>query len=1338
MQSKVSPRSPQLDLEKIDAVIFDMDGVITDTAGAHAEAWKQMFDEYLEERAKRLNERFLPFDRDYDYQRYVDGKPRQEGVKAFLDSRGIRVPLGDPGDGPDMETAYGLGNRKNRIFVERLEKQGAVAYESSIRFIEQLKKKGIKVAVISSSKNAERVLEAAGARTFFEAKVDGIDMARAGLKGKPDPAIFLEAAKGLGVSPDRAAIVEDAIAGVEAGRNGGFRYVIGIDRSGGGKALQEWGANVVVADLSEIRLDHVREAEIVYRPVRDVPWAMERADDIFRQIWKGTFSLFFDYDGTLTPIVEHPDRAVLSPRMRGLLERLAERGTVAILSGRDLEDVKSKINLPNLIYAGSHGFDISGPGLRPMDDMGKRFLPALEEAAKRLEEIVKDVAGAWVERKRHALAVHFRQVDEEEDIKSLHKQVMELGERIPQLRVREGKRIFEFVPDISWDKGRALLSVLNSLHVDGREISPLYLGDDTTDEDAFAAIQKSGIGIVVGTDGRETAANFKLHDTNEVMGFLEKLLDLAEGRVVTSEWTLTYQDYNPDQERLRESLCTLGNGYFATRGAAPEEHAGRFHYPGTYIAGCYNRLVTEVAGHKIENEDLVNMPNWLYLTFRLEGCDWFKLQEVEILSYRQELDLRWGVLTRFICFRDRNQRQTRLTQRRLVSMHNPHLAALEVTIVAEDWSGKVDFHSALDGRVTNSGVDRYRQLANDHLETTDVGTEGENIIWLQVQTNQSHIRVAEAARTAVYSDGKPVPAERKLVSEPEYIAHELSLELKAGVPLTVEKTIALYTGRDFSVSESSLAARKDVTRAPGFDELLQRHALSWSHLWSRGNLMITHSERSSLVLNLHIFHLLQTVSPHTIHLDVGVPPRGLHGEAYRGHILWDELFIFPYLNLHIPDLTRSLLLYRYRRLAEARWQATQAGYSGAMYPWQSGSTGREESQVIHLNPLSGRWIPDNSSLQRHVNIAVAYNVWLYYQVTNDIEFLCFYGAEMMFEIARFWASVAAYNRSLDRYEIRGVMGPDEYHDAYPGAEEPGINNNAYTNVMAAWTLTNALGLLDILPEDRLGALREKLRLTREEIETWDDISHKLQVTFHDGGIISQFEGYGDLEEFDWQLYLERYGRIERLDRILEAEGDTPNRYKVSKQADVLMLFYLLSEEELGSIFNRLGYRLDHDAMLKNVDYYLMRTSHGSTLSRVVHSWVLARSQRELSWHLFKDALESDVGDIQGGTTAEGIHLGAMAGTVDIMQRCYTGLETRGGVLWLDPILPEDLKGLQFGMGYRRQWLKVEITQEQLRISAYRSNAPPIKIGFRDEVIELKPGDSREFRLEPAVAKVAVG
>jgi alpha,alpha-trehalase len=795
-------------------------------------------------------------------------------------------------------------------------------------------------------------------------------------------------------------------------------------------------------------------------------------------------------------------------------------------------------------------------------------------------------------------------------------------------------------------------------------------------------------------------------------------------------WVLAYDGFDPPGERLREALCTLGNGYFATRGAAPEAAAEAAHYPGTYVAGVYNRLVSRVAGREVENEDLVNVPNWLPLTIRPEGGGWLDLQAQEVLGYRQELDLRRGVLTRLARVRYPDGRVIGVTQRRFVSMDDPHLAGLETTVVPENWSGTLEVRSALDGQVANAGVERYRALDGRHLVPTGTGQAGDDTVWLLVETSTSRVSVAQAARTRVVRNGQPLSVERRTVQDPGLVAQHLVLDVREGEPVTIEKLLVLFTGKDRAIAEPGDAARGRIERlAGGFDRLLERHVLAWDQLWRRCHLDLggDGDQEVARTLNLHVFHLLQTVSEHTIDLDVGVPARGLHGEAYRGHIFWDELFIFPFLNLRFPELTRALLQYRFRRLPEARQAATAAGYAGAMYPWQSGSDGREETQRLHLNPKSGRWLPDRSHRQRHVNIAIAYNVWLYYQVTGDLAFLEAYGAEMLLELARFWASIATYDHGSDRYEIRGVMGPDEYHDGYPGRDEPGLDNNAYTNVMAAWVLCRALETLELLSDHRRTELCERLGLRQEEVDRWDEASRKLRVCFHDGDIISQFEGYEELEELDWAGLRRRHGNIRRLDRILEAEGDSTNRYKASKQADVLMLFYLLSAEELRGLLERLGYRLPPEAIRHNVDYYLERTSHGSTLSGVVNAWVLARSDRLRSWRFFTEALASDLHDVQGGTTAEGIHLGAMAGTVDLAQRCYTGLETREDVLWLNPSLPEELDGLDFDVRYRGNWgINLHLTPDRLRVRVPASCAGPVRIGVKGEVVELAPGSSREF------------
>jgi len=1046
-----------------DAVLFDLDGVLTRTASVHAAAWKKLFDGFLEQRATLTGEPYVPFDIAADYPRYVDGKPRYDGVASFLESRGIELPSGEPEDGPDVQSMRALGNLKDGYFLQHLEQHGVDPYESAIALVRKLRAQEIRTAVVSSSDNCAAVLEAAGIAQLFDARVDGTDVTRLGLKGKPAPDAFVEAAGRVGAEPSRAVVVEDAIAGVEAGHAGRFGCVIGVDRRGHAQALRDAGADVVVRDLAQVRV-----------------------------------------------AVEPP-----------------------------------------------------------------------------------------------------------------------------------------------------------------------------------------------------------------------------------SAWSLVYEGFDPAQEGIREALCTLGNGYFATRGAAAGAVADGVHYPGTYLAGGYNRLRTDLAGRVVENEDLVNFPNWLALGFRIDGQDWFDARTVKLLSYRQELDLRRGMLSRSIRFEDGQGRLSTLKERRLVSMGDKHLGALELALTAENWSGNVTVRSAIDGRVANAGAKLYRKFNNKHLEPLAGEVVGQDSVYLLMRTSQSNLHAAQAARTRASLDGQLLEGRRRGIEEPGYIAQELEVDVGQGGTLVLEKLVSFYTSRDHAISECGLEARKAIARAGRFDAVMADHVLAWKHLWRRFDVHIRPADPGfklnvPMLLRLNMFHLLQGVSPNSIGIDIGVPPRGWTGEAYQGHIFWDELFIIPFFNYRMPEITRSLLMYRYRRLGEARVAAAAAGFKGAMFPWQSGSDGQEETLSLNLNPRSQRWVPDNSYLQRHVGSAIAHNVWQYFQVTHDFEFLQHYGAELILEIARFWSSIASLDDGRGRYGIRGVMGPDEFHDSYPDSATPGLDNNAYTNIMAVWVLCRALEVLDLLPEMRRAELTTRLGLSAEEFARWGDISRRMFVPFHDDGIISQFEGYDTLRELDWEGYRTRYGNIQRLDLILEAENDSANRYKLSKQADVLMLFYLFSSEELGELFARLDYPFEYETIPRNVAYYASRSSHGSTLSRVTTSWVLARSDRPRSMNFFAEALQSDVSDIQQGTTAEGVHLGAMAGTVDLLQRVSTGIEVRGDVLRFNPELPREMERLDMRIRYRGHSLDLRLTRDSLTVRGRDGAAAPISLCVDDKVCEFVSGTTRVFRVNDAV------
>jgi len=516
----MSDDSPvHLSRTRLDAVLFDLDGVVTRTARVHATAWKRLFDGYLRERPPDAGEDHSAFDANLDYRRHVDGKPRIDGVRDFLAARGITLPTGEPDDPPDRETLHGLGNRKNRLFRDALRTEGLELFECAVDLLRRLRAAGFRTAVVTASKNCGLILDTAGIADLFGARIDGVEAERLGLAGKPAPDPFLAAAGRLGCEPERCAVLEDAVAGVQAGRAGGFGLVIGVDRGDQQQALAEAGADLVLGDLCGLGIDAADDA-----PPLDAPKGI--IEQLAGRLADRRPALFLDYDGTLTPIVARPEDAKLGEPMRAALRAAAAVLPVAIISGRDLDDVRALVGLDSLVYAGSHGFDIQGPNLRLELPEGVDALDDLARAAEQLAARLADVAGSQLERKRFAIAVHYRRVADT-DVARVEQAVAEVARRLPALRRTGGKKVFELRPDIDWDKGRAVQWLLARTGLDGPDVLPIYIGDDETDEDAFRLLAaQSGIGILVAAQPQPSSAAFRLPDTDAVRVLLERLAEV--------------------------------------------------------------------------------------------------------------------------------------------------------------------------------------------------------------------------------------------------------------------------------------------------------------------------------------------------------------------------------------------------------------------------------------------------------------------------------------------------------------------------------------------------------------------------------------------------------------------------------------------------------------------------------------------------------------------------------------------------------------------------------------------------------------------------------------------
>ncbi|MGM0673684.1 MAG: HAD family hydrolase [Spirochaetota bacterium] len=1017
--------------------VFELHAVVSGTPQLHFEAWKEVFDQLLSEVNEGVTSR--GFDYENDYLPFVHGRPRYVGVRALLESRDIQLPYGHPSDPVDRRTVCGIANRKNELFRSFLSEKGIRPDEAAVRLIDELKARGIRTGIVSSSKNCRAVLEAAELLEKFDTIIDGYDVMELSIPLRPEPAGFVLAAENLDVRPSECLVAEAAPEGIEAGRRGDFGLVVGVAHDDNGDILVEHGADMTVESIGELSYEQI------------CAW----------------------------------------------------------------------------------------------------FETGLEE----------------------------------------------------------------------------------------------------------------------------------------------------------DSWKLTYRRFAPEEEMLRESLTTVGNGYIGSRGAFCSAPAyDDIHYPGTYVAGLWNTLATEVHGRTLYNNDFVNIPNWLLIELKIGDAGFCRIFSCKVDEYEHSLDMRNAVVSRKMRIRDHQGHLTRIETRRFVSMDEPHLAAIEYRLTPLNYSKPVTLRSTLDGTVINYGVPRYRDLSKHHLEAVDSRT-ADGRLELHTRTNQSGVDIHMDARHTISSHGIPVAANTDFEHGQLHVSLISRFTAERNRSYSFRKYVSIYTSRDRDTDDPARAARALVD-AYGrdhvqFDEALARHTQRWHELWQLADIRVEPDRFAQRVVRLHAYHLLVSASPNSTTQDVGFTARGLHGEAYRGHVFWDELFVAPFYNLRFPHITLGHLMYRYRRLDAARELAREAGFAGAMYPWQSADDGREETQVLHYNPRSGDWDPDLSRNQRHISLAIAYNAWSYYYAAGDSEFMQEYGLEMLLEICRFWVSKATFDETDGRYHIDGVMGPDEFHEKYPHAEEGGFRDNAYTNILTAWILHKTIETWEHQPRNVQTSLADRIDFDEQrELETWRKVISRLAVGIDEDGVISQFEGYRDLEELDWDAYRRRYENIRRMDRILKAEGDSPDRYQVSKQADALMIFYLLSPGQVAHILQLMGYDIDDAGKLatRNYEYYLARTSHGSTLSYIVHSAIsrYVEGHRNDTWRWFLEALNSDIFDTQGGTTREAIHCGVMAGSIDIIIKNFAGINVFRDHIVVDPDLPRRWNRLSFELVHRSNHFHFEITPHSVR------------------------------------------
>ena len=647
-------------------------------------------------------------------------------------------------------------------------------------------------------------------------------------------------------------------------------------------------------------------------------------------------------------------------------------------------------------------------------------------------------------------------------------------------------------------------------------------------------------------------------------------------------WILAEEGFTLAREHELESLFAIGNGYAGSRGSLAEGSA--LSAPATFVAGVFDSE-GPVPG-------LATTADWTRLSATIDGHP-LRLDRGHNLEHRRILDMRQGILWRVWRHQDGAGRITRLRALRLASLADRHLLVQCVTITPENYSGRLSIDATLTGPVA------------------------------QVTGNGTTVAMAVARRVTD-------PAGRWTPS-PELVDGRQSLELQVGKTYRLDRIVALHTSRD--TGEPRETARKHVERAiEDVSGVIGEHRDAWQARWEASDLRIEGDPAAQRALRFAIYHLLSAANPKDDRVSIGA--RGLSGTAYKGHVFWDtDIFMLPFFILTYPEAARALVMYRYHTLAAARAKAAQLGYRGAFYAWESADSGEDVTPPFGVAPDGEIVRVLTGEQEQHISADVAFGVWSYWNATGDDRFLVEAGAEILIETARFWAS--RVEREEDgRYHIRGVIGPDEYHET--------VDDNAYTNGLAQWNLEVAAEIAKLVAERWTGpwqALSRRLGIEPEEPDRWQHVARDLYTGFDEQtGLFEQFRGYFDLEEIDLAAFVPRTAP---MDVLLGRERI--QRSKIIKQPDVVMLVHLLWE------------RIPPEVRKANFEYYEPRCGHGSSLSPAIHALVAARlGDTALAERYFRQAAEIDLADNMGNA-AGGVHAGALGGLWQAAVLGFAGL-----------------------------------------------------------------------------------
>jgi kojibiose phosphorylase len=743
-------------------------------------------------------------------------------------------------------------------------------------------------------------------------------------------------------------------------------------------------------------------------------------------------------------------------------------------------------------------------------------------------------------------------------------------------------------------------------------------------------------------------------------------------RLNTAEWLVEESTLEMAKLNFAETIFTVGNGYQGTRGSLEEGSKGE--RSGTFLAGVFDHHDSTVI-------DLVNAPSWLPLTLWVEGIR-LDVQTCQVLEHRRALDMRTGMLYRLTRFEDALGRITCYESLRYASFSHQHQCGIHAQVTAENYDGEIAVESAIDGNRFN--LDRIPNYAEDqefhaevkwekwaksiHLQpvTSTVETDA---VYLEMETMDTGHRLGYASTLSV--EGAEV--QRKTRLEYQRISEVMSFTARQGITYTLDKLVTIYTSRDVAAEQVKSSCLSDLRSGlqKDFTTRIKENSDYWESLWSDCDSVITGDAVATQALRFNIYHLLITANQHDAKVNIGA--KSLSGEGYKGHVFWDtEIFMLPFFIYTQPETAKALLLYRYHTMAGAMENARINGFKGTQYAWESADSGLETTPKWTHDRAHRIWTGEE---EIHITADVAYGVVTYLTATEDWEFFVDYGAEILFNTARFWQSRLEYNEAQDHYELNRVIGPDEFHEH--------VDNNVFTNWMARWNLQKATEYYRLLKQDHAAALSQistGLDLLDEEVASWDKIADKIFIPFdREKSLIEQFEGYFQRKEVpitEWDAnnmpcYPAGYDHFNADETTL------------LKQPDVIMLMYILPDE------------FSDEVKRINYDFYEQRTLHKSSLSPCMHAIMgIEVGKTEKAVQYFLRSAQVDLIDNQGNTEW-GIHVASTGGSWMTVVFGFGGFRIKNKQMTFKPWLPEGWKALEFKLKWHGDTLSVAIRPNEV-------------------------------------------